>query len=74
MKWQARLKKLFERKRGYLKKLLRYFSRISNSVKPKVGWIFEIFCILAISLLGNFPRFGFQTLFEGEYLKIQKAN
>ena len=32
-------------------KLLRYFSGISNSVKPKVGWISEIFCIFAISLV-----------------------
>ena len=54
-------------------KLLRYLSRISNSVNPKVGWISEIFCTFAISLLENFPRFGCQTLFAGEYLKIQKS-
>ena len=37
-------------------KLLRYFSRISNSVKPKVGEISDVFCVLAISLLGNFAK------------------
>ena len=37
------------------------------------GCWYSIFCTFAISLLENFPRFGFQTLFAGEYLKIQKS-
>ncbi len=33
----------------------------------------EIFCILTISWLWNFIRFGCQTLFVRKYLKIQKS-
>ena len=51
-----------------------YFSIISNSVKPKVGWISEIFCILSISLLENFPRFGRLTFIFGGVLKDTKIN
>ena len=51
-------------------KLIRYFWKISNSVKPKVGSIYEIFCIFTMFLCMDYPRFIRQTVFSGKYLKI----
>ena len=48
-------------------------SPLLSPVKPKVGWISEIFCIFAISCLEKIPRFGSQTSFSVEHLKTQKS-
>ena len=55
-------------------KLLRCFSRISNSVKLKVEWISEIFCTSAISWFGGFPPFCPSNLLLKGKLKDTKAN
>ncbi len=34
----------------------------------------KYFVLLLYLGLGNYPRFGYQTSFSKEYLKIQKAN
>ena len=53
-------------------KLVRYFSRISNSVHPnRVN--FRNILYLSHIFIWDFPSFGRQTLFSGEYLKIQKS-